>query len=65
MNIGDKITARPAMNTTFGDIKATPMEGCVVYIHPERRYYTVEFFFPLTGERFRQSYFFEDRRGSR
>ncbi|WP_298016693.1 hypothetical protein [uncultured Dysosmobacter sp.] len=61
MNIGDKRTELPSLNTTFGAIKSTPMEGRVVYIHPAGRFYTVEFTFPLSGEKFRKSYFFEDR----
>ncbi len=61
MNIGDKRVETPTMNTTHGDFKSVPVECRVAYIHPERRFYTVEFFFPLTGWRFRESYYVEDR----
>lgn len=39
-----------------------PMPSRVVYIHPQRRFYTVEFRSPVTGETFRESFYFADRR---
>lgn len=64
MNIGDIIQAVPTFATTFGRDKGKRQTATVIYIHPERRYYTVEFTNEQTGETFRQSYFFEDRRGT-
>lgn len=32
-----------------------------MYIHPEGRFYTLEFQSPVTGESFRESYYFADR----
>ena len=40
----------------FGDQKAKRMRGRVTYIHPKRRFYTVEF--QLAGGRFSESYLF-------
>lgn len=63
MRIGDIRMEAPSFWTTFGHSEGAPQKCRVVYIHPRRRFYTVEFAFPLTGERFRESYYFEDRRG--
>lgn len=59
MQIGDRRMEEPSLNTTYGTWRSRPVEGRVVYIHPKRRFYTVEFYFPLTGWKFRESYFFE------
>lgn len=64
MNIGDTRTEAPSFWTTFGHGLGDPRPCRVVYIHPQHRFYTVEFAFPLTRERFRESYYFEDRRGA-
>lgn len=63
MNIGNIRMENPSFWTTFGHSKGEPRKCRVVYIHPQHRFYTVEFTFPLTGERFRESYYFENRRG--
>ena len=60
MKIGDKRTETPDFGTSPGFI-AKPMPCEVVYIHPKRRYYTVEFRNPVTGLTFRQSYQFRER----
>lgn len=60
MNIGDEICARPKSGEMYGETR----RGRVVYIHPEDRYYTLEFSFirvdGITGReysvRFRESY---------
>jgi len=46
------------------DVRAgvRPMPSRVVYIHPQRRFYIAEFRSPITGETFRESFYFEDRR---
>lgn len=47
MNIGDKVTRIPnfLMGHEQSPIReaAKPLTGTVVYIHPQGRYYTVEF----------------------
>lgn len=55
MTIGDKVIQRPII----GEHRCEPMAGRVVYIHPEGRFYTLEFTFPgIHGTyRFRESFF--------
>ena len=57
MNIGDRIRAK----ISYGDGGSLlpPEEGTVVYIHPEGRFYTLEFTFPdkYGGvQKFREAY---------
>ena len=61
MTLGDKQVAAPTFATSYGDHAARPSEGETVYIHPEGRFYTLEFQSPVTGEKFRESYYFADR----
>lgn len=61
MTLGDKQVAAPTFATSYGDHAAQPREGETVYIHPEGRFYTLEFKSPVTGEIFRESYYFADR----
>lgn len=63
MIVSDQVRQRPS----FGDSKYCPQQSMpdllpcdVVYIHPQRRYYTVEFTFPQ-GRKFRESYCFPGR----
>lgn len=53
--------AAPTFDTSYGSHKAPLREGKVVYTHPEGRFYTLEFKSPVTGEHFRESYYFADR----
>ncbi len=55
MNIGEKKTEV----FHFGDVKGITKTGRVVWIHPERRFYVVEF--DIEGRRVRESYFFPGR----
>ena len=55
MNIGDK---KPEV-FHFGDVKGITKTGRVVWIHPERRFYVVEF--KIENHRVRESYFFPGR----
>ena len=61
MTIGDKQVAAPTFATSYGDHAAPLREATVIYIHPERRFYSVLFRSALTGETFRESYYFADR----
>lgn len=60
MQIGDTVYRHP-MTSTPGTIYPAK----VVYIHPRRRFYVVEFTFPRGDvvRRFRQSYYFRSRQG--
>ncbi len=64
MDLNEKLVERPAFWTTYGHGYGRPQECRVVYIHPRHRFYTVEFRSALTGETYRQCYYFEDRRGT-
>jgi len=61
MKIGDEITITPAFDGCNGKaVKAT-----VVYIHPQRRYYTVEFIGPGPDcHKIRESIAYSYRRGN-
>ena len=61
MRRGDRQVAAPTFDTSYGSHKAPLRDGKVVYIHPEGRFYTLEFKSPVTGEYFRESYYFADR----
>lgn len=60
MQIGDVVYLHPS-SSTFGTI----YPARVVYIHPKRAYYTVEFEFERFGHitHFKQSYYFKARAG--
>lgn len=64
MNLNDERVETPVFCDTFGNGGGDPQTCRVVYIHPENRFYTVEFKSPVTGETFRQSFYFADRRGT-
>ena len=61
MNIGDSVQAVPTFATTFGRDKGKRQTATVIYIHPERRFYSVLFRSAVTGDTFRESYYFADR----
>lgn len=59
MVVGDRKTEE----VCFGEGKPKTMTGTVVYIHPARRFYVVEFE-TETGT-FRESFYFPNRRGDK
>lgn len=65
MMVGDKL---PGMVPSYGATctgfvsDGQAFTGTVVYIHPQRRFYTVEFDMPR-GRKCRESYYFPDRAG--
>lgn len=59
MQVGDKKTEK----ISFGDSQSITATGTVVYIHPKRAFYIVEF--ELPGGSVRESYYFPDRRGDK
>lgn len=62
MKVGDKLKLRPFINADSGMMAATPQDCVVTYIHPQRRYYVVEFT-SERGEKFRQTMYFPEREG--
>lgn len=63
MDIGDRLKIIPSSRLSEDRIY-TPLPCTVVYIHPERRFYTVEFKSEVTGQTFRESFLFPDRAGA-
>lgn len=59
IRLGDKIRAKPTVEggSAGKTFEATEMTGKVVYIHPERRFYTLEFQ-NEKGFRWRECYFY-------
>lgn len=55
MNIGDKLRMVPTARCP-GEPSTSPRPCTVVYIHPQRRFYTVEFKSEITGAAFRESF---------
>lgn len=66
IKIGDKL---PGMVPSYGSTcsgfvsDGQAFTATVVYIHPKRRFYTVEFDLPR-GRKCRESYYFPDRAGA-
>ena len=56
LKIGDRVRARPNVGFELGQLPE--MTGTVVYIHPERRFYTAEFSFdgPFGRRSFREAF---------
>lgn len=65
MKLGDKKWMRPTYSSR--DIRFPSdnelLEGTVVYIHPKRRFYTLQFK-NRYGETFRESFYFPSRGGN-
>lgn len=64
MNIGDKMDLRPTVFGNGAEIVNNGPQLCrVVWIHPLGRFIVVEFRSQVTGERFRETMYFQDRGG--
>ncbi len=64
IHLGDKVTRKISIfDPSLGISTAVPVEATVVYIHPERRFYTIECKMPA-GRSFRESLYFFPRCGS-
>lgn len=64
MNIGDKLMLVPSTASSTEDEETAAIPCRVVYIHPERRFYRVEFKSTITGETWRETFYFADRRAA-
>lgn len=60
MKVGDLVSKQTMAGYGAGH-KLVIVPGTCVYIHPERRYYTLEFNLP--GGKIREDYNFQHRRG--
>lgn len=58
MTVGDIVWKRPEFGAAKGQQSVPPQEARVVYINPQRRFYSVEFTFTRGGvtRSFRQAY---------
>lgn len=65
LRVGDRMLARPSAEIAFGkDIwpeALEPQQAKVVYIHPEKRYFILEFRAAVTGEPWRETRYFDNR----
>lgn len=64
MKVGDIVVETPTFYSKAGLDVVGPQKCRVTYIHPKRRFYTVEFRSEVTGETFRECFYFADRRGT-
>lgn len=58
MKIGDILQLEPTLDGTSGLGSTGPIPCRVVYIHPLKRFYVVEFRSRVTGETWRESVWF-------
>lgn len=65
MKLGDILHLTPTASGYGSEdlIAAGPWPARVVYIHPQRRFYAVEFRSEQTGETWRETRYFPDRAG--
>lgn len=58
MKVGNIVWKKPEFGASGGQQSVPPQEARVVYIHPQRRFYSVEFTFSRGGvtRTFRQAY---------
>lgn len=61
MNIGDELIMRPSIFTKDDGTGDKTLPCRVVYIHPQRRFFTAEFRSEITGLTFRESFPFPGR----
>ena len=64
MTIGDKLMLEPTVFGGGSDLVNIGSRPCrVVWIHPDGRYFVVEFRSQVTGEVFRETMYFTNRGG--
>lgn len=58
MKIGDILHLEPTLEATSGLGTIGPIPATVIYIHPAKRFYVVEFRSRITGETWRETVYF-------
>lgn len=58
LQAGDVVQMRPEILSSKLEEDAAKRKGVVIYIHPDKRFYTVEFTSEVTGERWRECVYF-------
>ena len=61
IRVGDTLTRAPTFYGTKDMLDASPRPCRVVHIHPELRFYVVEFRSTVTGETWRETFYFLNR----
>lgn len=61
MDIGEKLYLKPTLESSAGFERPEKMPCTVVYIHPLRRFFVVEFVSEKTGQRWRETFYFKNR----
>lgn len=56
MTVGDILHIKPFIDAACGFARPEVMPCRVIYIHPEKRYYTVEFTSTITGQTWREAF---------
>lgn len=58
IQVGDAVRIRPTILSSKLEEDVSARKGVVIYIHPDKRFYTVEFTSEVTGERWRECVYF-------
>lgn len=58
MNIGDILELEPTMEGTSGLGTSGPQPCTVIWVHPAKRFFVVEFRSAITGETWRETVYF-------
>lgn len=58
MNIGDILELEPTMEGTSGLGTSGPQPCTVIWVHPDKRFFVVEFRSSITGETWRETVYF-------
>lgn len=58
MNIGDILELEPTMEGTSGLGTSGPQPCTVIWVHPDKRFFVVEFRSAITGETWREAVWF-------
>lgn len=58
IQVGAVVRMRPTILSSKLEEEAAERKGVVIYVHPDKRFYTVEFTSQITGERWRECVYF-------
>lgn len=64
MKVGDIIMRKPTIDCKVGIVETGPRPCRVLWIHPEGRFYRVEFWSEVTGETWRECFYLGNRIGN-
>lgn len=59
MNVGDILHIKPTIDVAAGFARPEIMPCRVIFVHPAGRFYTVEFRSSVTGQTWRECFWFE------